>query len=450
MKQMAEPGRATAWLLAIGVTLRLQSGLVALYLDARIPDYMVLAADGCVALAVVQTVLSSADRRVRLGSSPKWFIVLTLMFLLGSLNPLVWGTRASLYGSRAILISALVLYAASATRFGRRPIRILFATVFVNSMINALFALRQALMGLSDRELSRLIENGSTFLVDESTRVPGIMASGQELAFVTAGTAALACMAALTAGRGRVRNWTWVLGGVSVAAAVVALQRGPLLGLIAGICLGTFPAMSAMHWSVGRGARILLVSVTCAVLGWGVLQAVAPDRSADLASSMGRVGDLASDDSFRTRQAETIPISLKLAEDKWTGYGTGATGGPAQANPMESPLRAYPLGGLVADNGYLFTWLQVGVFGAFSLLAFLWAARRGTQRREGLSPIGAAFGGYLAVTLLFGSYLGLTSAVSTLFLLWALLEKVVDSDTMPRKQSIADRPEQFAASRSLR
>jgi O-antigen ligase len=192
--------------------------------------------------------------------------------------------------------------------------------------------------------------------------------------------------------------------------------------------------------SAVRVALALVVSAFVVAVSIFAFASSSAERARDVGGLLDTFGNLASDRSYQQRLGQTIPTSIKLvAANPVIGYGTGASGPSTAARADQSPLQGFPLGGLVADNGYLLVALQLGVPGGM-LFAFAlgMGARRGaiTGRQtdgEVNYEVRAIFM-FLIVAMLFGGYWGLSGPMCV------LLGIVAREDRFHREQTHSSRP----------
>lgn len=423
-------------MLASVIIVRMAGGLLERLLSARLNYALSLTADG-ITFGLFALLASGCFKRrhgATTTSNVVWLVI--LVFTLGCFNPLVFGTPLSIFGVRAMTLPLVTFVVVRNLPLRAKHVRRLWRLLGLAAIINFLIAIRQSATGLTPGELNMIVANGSTYLVGDAIRLPGLFASGQELALLAGGVGAWALVRFMSMGSAAGVT-TIALGIGGTATLLLALQRGPLIALITSLLLVSL-AMASRSGKVARRA-IVVASALSALLGGAVALIAVFDaqRASSFASAFAALTDLGSDTSFRTRLGQTIPTSLSLLSDHpLAGYGTGASGPPASALPLQSPLRNFPLGGLVADNGFLMVALQVGLLGAlfFTLLLALWLKHGGVYGNPRNSWSARALILYLVMAMMFGGYWGLTGPMALLFTLLALGER---SALSPRDRSSA-------------
>ncbi|MDD7835649.1 hypothetical protein [Paenarthrobacter sp. AB444] len=378
--------------------------------------------DICVVLLVILAIfVPRYNTRFTNAGRVAWlFILLCLLVAIPSIATLavqgVYGLRSMLWG----LVIALLLQTSPLPIRSRTRIRRVLIGVLVTNMLVALF---QAVVGLNAVELQSLVEAGSSFQVGSQTRLLGLQATGQELSMVAGSAFVWVCAVVVVRGFKQVGLFMLILGGTSAVVTLVVLQRSALIGALAAIAILVLGIGTQAVNSGGRAVRrIASIAGGCifAVVG---LALVAPDR-VDLAlARFQSLFGLSTDYSFSVRQEITLPVALRLIGEQPLGYGLGASGPVASSFAPAGPLAAYPLGGLAADNGYLFVALQVGLPGlaVFVLLLALWVWDGGfvvLPPQDRMPP--RAVVSFLAAIMLSGSFWGLTGSMAVIAVLASL------------------------------
>ncbi|WP_307424199.1 O-antigen ligase family protein [Pseudarthrobacter defluvii] len=339
----------------------------------------------------------------------------------------IYGLRAMIWG----LVIAMLMQTMPLRAQEKRHIR--FAVLGVLT-VNMVVALWQAVFGLSAVELRDLVESGASYQVDSQTRLLGLQATGQELSMLAGSAFVWACATTITKGFRAAGPAVWILGFTSAVVTLVVLQRSALIGALVALALLAF-SVSSWRFSGRRGrvARRFIIVAGISMLSVVALAAYAPDR-VDLAlARFQTLFGLSSDYSFNVRQDTTLPVALRLIGEGPLGYGLGASGPVAAKFLPHGPLADYPLGGIAADNGYLFVGLQIGLPGlaAFILLLLTWAIYGSfllvpDQRRSSSRAVIC----FLAAIMLSGSFWGLTGAMAVIAML-ASLDHGDTEDSVP-------------------
>lgn len=378
--------------------------------------------DICVILLVLLATFMPrrAVRYTNAGRVAWLFILLCVLVAIPSIATLagqgVYGLRSMLWG----LVIALLLQTAPLPMQSRDRIRRVLIGVLVTNM---LVALVQAVVGLNAVELQSLVEAGSSFQVGTQTRLLGLQATGQELSMLAGGAFVWVCAVIVLRGFRQVGLWMLVLGITSAVVTLVVLQRSALIGALAAIAILILGIGTRAVDSGGRAVRRIASIAGGSIFAVVGLALVAPDR-VDLALvRFQSLFGLSTDYSFTVRQDVTLPVALRLIGEQPLGYGLGASGPVASSFAPAGPLAAYPLGGLAADNGYLFVALQVGLPGlaVFVLLLALWAWDGGFVRLEPpdrMPPRAVVC--FLAAIMLSGSFWGLTGSMAVMAVLASL------------------------------
>jgi len=393
------------------------TGFVKIYL---MPGISTLLANWAIGATIVLFLWVLLENKKRASISPLiWVLVISL--LMSFLISYAIYRDLALPGLKAIGqpiffgLAAFVVYKDSIT-IGRA----LFL-IKVVMIANLVVGLRQVITGLTGPESLLLVNSGSSYLVQDQTRVLGLQNSGQEFAFLAG--IALVCGVtdlqrkshAYISPKGQsLISWTLIILGA--IASVAALQRGTILGLLlafAIVAFGAFRKSYGLKFLLYSGA-ILAVILVVGLVAFPDRYSLAFDRLVNSQSS--------NDVSFQTRSALTVPIALNLiAESPLFGYGLG-TSGPNAALLHSGPLASFPLGGLVPDNGYFFLLLQFGFFGILMILLLVlrWAFRNkifsDTLESE-FEPEPNPYIFYLLGCMVAGTFIPLNSPMSLLFLL---------------------------------
>jgi O-Antigen ligase len=429
-----------ALLICYVLAVRLTGGYAQTLLSRGTNDKLVLAADLATILLFISGLLNRLGKPSELNVSGKLFATLLVLFALGTLNPDV-GRPLSIFGLRSMTLPLLTLFAYRFVGLDHRQHKLVARVFYVLAMANFLTVMRQATNGLNPEEARMLVTNGSTFLVAGSFRLPGLLASGQDLSLLAGGIAAWAITKSISRGWKEAGLSILLLAVMSGFSIAVALQRGPLIAMVLSVAIGLLSLSLRSGKGAVRVALALVVGAAVVAVSVSAFASSSAERARDVGGLIDTFGNLASDRSYQQRLAQTIPTSIKLvAANPVIGYGTGASGPSATARADQSPLQAFPLGGLVADNGYLLVALQLGVPGAM-LFAFAlgMGARRGaiTGRQtygEVNYEVRAIFL-FLMVAMLFGGYWGLSGPMCV------LLGIVAREDRFHHEQAHSSRPE---------
>lgn len=380
-----------------------------------------IAPDICMAVLLLASVFGQRSHTAR--KSPAWYAasLFLLWIFIVSVPSLVSMGPQAVYGLRAMvwgLVIAMVLQTTPLTFRERGTIRSVVLTVLLANMAVALW---QAVFGLSAVDLRELAEAGASYQVDSQTRLLGLQATGQELSMLAGSAFVWACATMVVKGFREAGPLVWILGLSSAVVTLVVLQRSALVGALFALAvlvfsLGSVRTSGKRERAAHRFAAVVGISMLSVV----ALAALAPER-VDLAlQRFQTLFGLSSDYSFNVRQDTTLPVALRLMGEGPLGYGLGASGPVAAKFAPDGPLAAYPLGGIAADNGYIFVALQLGIPGLalFLLLLFTWA-KYGTFLRVPLQqqPSPRAVVCFLSAIMLSGSFWGLTGAMAVVAVL---------------------------------
>lgn len=340
----------------------------------------------------------------------------------------VWSDPVqSVYGLRALIIAPLSAILLQTSGISDRGLRIVKTVLLLSILGNMFAAMRQAVQGMNAVEMAALESAGATYQVQDQVRLIGWQATGQDLSIV-AGSAAVWCWGVIVSRGFRKSGALVALVAVSsTAVTLIVLQRSALIGF----CVAAI-TMLAITW---HGARLRHGSVVLrrwlsvgliGALGLVAMAVFAPDRMDLALERLQSLFALSVDHSFAERQSVTLPVSLDLIAANPFGYGVGASGPVASSLGAQGPLGDYPLGGIAADNGYIFVTLQLGFLGLLSFLAMLllWM-KSGRLVRVGLSTELSARGviAYLMGIMLSGSFWALTGATVPVLLLASIPER---------------------------
>lgn len=350
-------------------------------------------------------------------------IFLTLFIVICTLSAIVViATNATniglgVYGLRSMVfapVTILLFQVAAIDEKGRKTVAgVLLAVVLLNCVV----ALGQAIFGFSAAEMSSILASGSTYLVGEQVRLIGLQTSGQDFS-VIAGSAAVWGLATIF--HGGIRNASWLTLATTAAssmAALLALQRSVLIGVAvaaAVMLVGSVVGSSAVSSKLLNFKHTMgILAITS--LGVIAMATLAPLQTKEALDRVLSFTQMSSDNSWAIRQRTTIPVTLRLIEENPWGYGVGASGSVAAKFGNASPLAKYRLGGISADNGYLFVTLQVGVIGLlfFVLLFLAWMIQGRLIHSFSTSRWNAAaVMSFLAGSMVSGSFWGLASTMT--------------------------------------
>ncbi|MFX1821906.1 hypothetical protein PV768_19170 [Pseudarthrobacter sp. CC4] len=388
--------------------------------------------DLCIAVLVITSLFG--NNRLALRKSPAWYaawmfltwvLVASVPAVLSMGDQAVYGLRAMVWG----LAIAMLLQTTALTSRAKGTIRRVVLAVLLANMLVALW---QAVFGLSAIELHELAESGASYQVDSQTRLLGLQATGQELSMLAGSAFMWACATMVTRGFRVAGPSVWMLGLSSAVVTLVVLQRSALVGALFALAVLIF-TLGSVRVASRRGsiARRFTAVIAVSMLSVVALAALAPER-VDLAlARFQTLFGLSSDYSFNVRQDTTLPVALKLIGEGPLGYGLGASGPVAAKFAPQGPLADYPLGGIAADNGYLFVALQIGLPGLalFLLLLLTWAIYGSfllvpPQERASTRVVVC----FLAAIMLSGSFWGLTGSMAIVAFLASMGNAYADED----------------------
>lgn len=349
------------------------------------------------------------------------FMTWVVLVSIPSIAALTW---QGVYGLRTMawgLVIAVLMQTMVLSLKTRNYIRVLLLIVL---LANMLVALVQSVVGLSAAELQGLIEAGASYQVESQTRLLGLQATGQEMSMLAGSAFVWACATIVSRGFRNAGVLVWLLGLSSAVVTLVVLQRSALIGALValGILVISIGAGSLKARRAASSRRLATVG-GASMLAIVVLAVLAPER-VDLAlARFQTLFGLSSDYSFSVRQETTLPVALRLLADQPFGYGLGASGPVAAKFAPSGPLAEYPLGGIAADNGYIFVALQIGILGAilFVLMLVLWAWRGSfidLTPQDRLAPRAVVC--FLAAIMISGSFWGLTGPMAMVTMLASL------------------------------
>jgi hypothetical protein len=392
-----------------------QSGAVAT-VSGLLPD----------ALLVVAAVIAlGLGARVKSPISPAmvWLGLFTACAFLSWTFTLWHHVQYSTYGLRALTIAlgaAVVIQSAKLS--GRSELvvrRVLLGIILLNMAV----ALRQSITGLSAQELASVVEAGSSFQVGTQTRLIGLMSTGQDLSILAGASAVWAWARIASMGVRRAGPLLLLVGISASATTFLVLQRSALVGVATATVFLVAHQMWLARAQEGRWRGTALLGLlglfSSALL---VMGSVAPERIDVATDRLGSLFGLQEDYSLSVRQQVTIPVSLDLAAASPLGYGVGASGPVAASFPGVSPLSEYPLGGVAADNGYIFIFLQLGIFGtlAFVMMLASWLKWGGLYREAQADAAGSAVIAFLCGIMLTGTFWALSAPMVLVFALISL------------------------------
>jgi len=307
----------------------------------------------------------------------------------------------------AAVFAAIAVASASApAKDGSRKGRDLILSVLVVVVVlNILFALRQALFGLSAQEIAAAEAAESTFQVGDQIRLMGLFATNQDFGLFSACLAPALLVLGLSRQITR-RRWFIALSVAAYFAILLSLTR---TALIAAIGTGL---LALILWGQGRiGGRILRTTATVGVVatvGFGIVSSIQNARVQDSLARALTLLDLSGDTSFLARANRTLPRAFDAFFTNPWGSGAGAAGPVSQSFPT-----LVPFGPLTTDNGYLLIAVQSGLFGVIAFVGMLisiavWLGRSTSPyARAGAASVTA-----LLIAMFFAQYWGLLAPVS--------------------------------------
>ena len=263
---------------------------------------------------------------------------------------------------------------------------------------NVYLSLEQSFKGLSADELIRVQTAGSTYLVGDAERSIGGFDSSQTLGLYLGFVATFFLVAWPTFSRA-LRFVFLSVGVASATALSLTLLRGPLLGCAAAVL--TFMFVCAVQSRLGARRRLALTIVTLFVFGLCVSSYRGQGRWRTMRDRISTVFDLEYDRSFQDRKYSTLPTAIRLFRDNIWGRGPGSSGPVSEQYSSVAPL-----GGVVADNGYLNLGIQLGFPGLIIIVGLLsiLMVRLGKASGSLVSVGASAVVLYLLVSMFFGSY----------------------------------------------
>ena len=405
--------------IALVVTCGAAPGLIRYF--ASLKALLNILPDLCVAVLLVTSVL--VQRPAVHVKSAAWYTawLFILCAAVVSVPSVLSMGSQGMYGLRAMIWGLVIAMLVQNMPLPSRMMKHIRLAVLGVLMANMLVALWQAVFGLSATELRELAEAGASYQVETQTRLLGLQATGQELSMLAGSAFVWACATIVMKGFREAGPLVWILGLTSAVVTLVVLQRSALIGALVALAV---LALSLGSWRFagrrGRVARRLLVVAGVSMLSVVGLAALAPERVDVALERFQSLFGLSSDYSFNVRQDTTLPVALRLIGEAPLGYGLGASGPVAAKFLPQGPLSDYPLGGIAADNGYLFVALQLGIPGlaVFTLLLFIWATcgsfLKVSPQDKLSSRVVICF---LAAIMLSGSFWGLTGAMAVIAVL---------------------------------
>jgi O-antigen ligase len=346
------------------------TGLIRIYADSGLYFALATWASAATGLMFLR-VVSNYERR--LGISKDFLLIILLLAFAFAITSLFYPELAFLglksLGQPLIFgLSCYIIY--SRTRTFERGLLL----IKVLLLLNVSNGLRQAIFGLTNVETLLLTNSGSSFLVGDQSRVLGFQNSGQDFAFLAGITFVYGAVGWLRDQNAGTRYkfeqmLNVALISVGAVASIASLQRSIMIGIV--IALAAL-SVNSVRTKSGRKFVAYAVMVSTLVLAAGSL--LLSDRFSLALDRLANSQSL-TDGSFQTRSLVTVPLSLGLiSESPWFGYGLGSSG-PAAAQAPNGPLFAFPLGGTIADNGYFYLTLQLGIPAAlvFLFVLFKWA-----------------------------------------------------------------------------
>ena len=310
----------------------------------------------------------------------------------------------------AALVSGIFAVTHAPARIGvDRSRKILLAVIILGLAVNAVYAIRQAFVGLTPAEIQMSTEGVSTYRVGLDIRLSGAQRGNQDFALLMGCMApALLCLALLA------RRWRvilWALTASLYLATFVSLTRTAVIASVAATVLVLALNPRA---SVTRRAQGFLGLLAGGLVTWWLLGLV--DQSNRLGASFRRTAtlfDLGGDRSFDDRVTSTLPYAWSVFESQPLGAGPGAAGPVSQLYPEFAPF-----GTVTSDNGYLMIAIQLGIIGVAAFVAALVGilAMLLARRQKCLTALpGAASIAALLVGMTLAGYWSLLAPISLIF-----------------------------------
>lgn len=369
------------------------------------------------AVVLVALITFTQMRSENLVSTPlvKWF-ELFMLICVGSWIVTFWQYPAlATYGIRAVVFGLLASFMLQRSYLPFSALSFLKNVVLLVILLNCLVALRQAIFGLSGTELDTLVNAGSSYQVGETTRLLGMMSTGQDLSVLTGAGVVWTLVAISRQGFRNAGILTILVALSSSIATFLILQRSAILGIACGVVVVTLPLARNAVLNGGKLKKssflILGTILVGGIIAFGIF---IPDRMSIAVDRFQSLFGLGNDYSFNQRQETTLPVSLDLVRSNPFGYGIGASGPVGSQQAPVGPLANFDLGGLIADNGYIFMALQLGLLGAFVFLAMLvqWIRYGSFFVRTGSHFLaGSGVVGFLCGIMLSGTFWALTSPI---------------------------------------
>lgn len=321
------------------------------------------------------------------------------------------------YGLLTILGAAFTTAAYCAPRRGSVSIgrhRAVASVIVALSVLTAIWALRQSLLGFTVAELASINSQESTRFVGTQVRSVGMFAISQEFG-VFAGTVTPWLVVLAVRSRGRARWFLWAAVALLSAALLTSLTRTAILAALIASFVGIItnaPGRNVVSRFLGGSVIALIVFGS----GFFAMKSSSDIRVVDAVARIETLLNIGEDASFTARTDEVWWRGVNLMTEHPLGLGAGAAG-PASSRFPE----AAPFGRVVVDNGFIMVGVQLGWLGMaafiWMLVALLiWLGRStGTLARAGsmtmlallVSMIASQYWSLSAPGILVGSIIGL-------------------------------------------
>ena len=376
---------------------------------------------GWIAMAVCLTGAVGARRVAVPGFVAGPLVIFVSMVLLAGVASLMTSTLEyalrGTYGLLAILGAAFTTAAYCAPRRGAASIvrqRAVVSVVVALSVLTAVWALRQSLLGFTAAELGSINRQESTRFVGMQVRSIGMFTISQEFG-VFAGTVTPWLVVLAVRARGRRRWLLWAAVALLSAALLTSLTRTAILAALIASLVGIItnaPGRTPISRFLGGSAIALIVFG----FGFFAMKSSSDTRVVDAVARIETLLNVGEDASFPARPDEVWWRGIHLMTEHPLGLGAGAAG-PASSRFPE----AAPFGRVVVDNGFIMVGVQLGWLGVamfiWMLLALLiWLGRStGTFARAGsmailallVAMIASQYWSLSAPGILVGSIIGL-------------------------------------------
>lgn len=392
--------------------------------ESRGLSYLGLVADVLTGLVVV-IALFRLRRTTRLTLAGALAILFLIVAMASAAVVSTTDPELALFGLRGLSLALVTVFAVQAATPARAEMLLISRALYAALLLNFLAAVSQAIFGYGAAELENLANAGSTYLVGDQVRLSGLQPSGQDFALMSGAAAAWGLSQLVRYGFRNMGRLPLVVLGLSLLTTLLSLQRGALVGVLASAATIGMIAIFSSRRVVTLGriiGRVLMLFLT-ALTGALVASQLAPGQTGEALNRFFSLFAIGSDHSWRTRQSVTLPTTLGLIDSNPWGYGVGASGPVAASFGNRAPLHNYPLGGVAADNGFLFVALQLGVIGAllFAAMLLTWAINGRLIRNHANDHWGAiAVVAFTTGAMLTGAYWGLASTMTVVLALATL------------------------------